>query len=173
MNQEQLNAIKDRMSKATPGPWLVGESRYEGRFNAASANENYDLPACLMGIEDAEFVTHSREDVPALVAEVERLQNRCELYELVKRNDKKTIEQIYEFNERLTTDLFERMDYNGKLAKQNSDAVKEIERLRKALEKVMEVELPIMEGWETLAYKVARQALDGDSNVQRKQDHHT
>ncbi|WP_249662167.1 hypothetical protein [Lysinibacillus fusiformis] len=47
-----------------------------------------------MGIEDAEFVTHSREDVPALVAEVERLQNRCELYELVKRNDKKTIEQI-------------------------------------------------------------------------------
>lgn len=74
INQEQLNAIKERMAKATPGPWLVEESRYEGRFNAASADENYDLPACLMGIEDAEFVTHSREDVPALVAEVEYLR---------------------------------------------------------------------------------------------------
>lgn len=105
INQEQLNAIKERVAKATPGPWLVEESRYEGRFNAASADENYDLPACLMGIEDAEFVTHSREDVPALVAEVERLHQ--------------------------------------------------------ALEKVLEVEAPIMEGWETPAYKIARQALDG------------
>lgn len=74
IKQEQLNAIKERVANATPGPWLVEESRYEGRFNAASADENYDLPACLMGIEDAEFVTHAREDVPALVAEVERLR---------------------------------------------------------------------------------------------------
>lgn len=74
MNQEQLNAIKERVAKATPGPWKVEESRYEGRFNAASVDENYDLPACLMGIEDAKFVTHARKDVPALVAEVERLR---------------------------------------------------------------------------------------------------
>lgn len=108
MNQEQLNAIKKRLAKATPGPWLVEESRYEGRFNAASADENYDLPACLMGIEDAEFVTHSREDVPALVTEVERL--------------------------------------------------------RQALAKIMEVEAPLMEGWETPAYKIAREALGGEAH---------
>lgn len=80
IKQEQLNAIKERVANATPGPWLVEESRYEGRFNAASADENYDLPACLMGIEDAEFVTHAREDVPALVAEVERLREALEFY---------------------------------------------------------------------------------------------
>lgn len=111
MNQKQLNAIKERVAKATPGPWLVEESRYEGRFNAASVDENYDLPACLMGIDDAEFVTHSREDVPALVVEVEKL--------------------------------------------------------RKALEKVMEIEAPIMEGtegWETRSYEIARQALGGEAH---------
>ncbi|AUS87826.1 hypothetical protein LBYS11_16435 [Lysinibacillus sp. YS11] len=40
----------------------------------------------------------------------------------------------------------------------------EIERLRKALEKVMEVEAPIMEGWETPAYKIAREALGGEAH---------
>ncbi|MBD8521828.1 hypothetical protein [Lysinibacillus fusiformis] len=37
-------------------------------------------------------------------------------------------------------------------------------KLRKALEKVMEVEAPIMEGWETPAYKIAQEALGGESH---------
>ncbi|AVK85295.1 hypothetical protein C3943_18065 [Lysinibacillus sp. B2A1] len=73
MNQEQLNAIKERAAKATPGPWVIEESRF-GSFNAASVNENYDLPACLMKANDADFVTKAREDVPALVDEVEYLR---------------------------------------------------------------------------------------------------
>lgn len=72
MNQEQLNAIKERVAKATPGPWIIEESRF-GSFNAASVDENYDLTACLMKKNDADFVTNAREDVPALIAEVERL----------------------------------------------------------------------------------------------------
>ncbi|MFL1998526.1 hypothetical protein VYF65_004326 [Lysinibacillus irui] len=115
MKQEQLNAIKERVAKATSGPWLVEESRYEGRFNAASADENYDLPACLMGIEDAEFVTHAREDVPALVAEVERLSEELtqsniermslvvdKAYEKSQKNEYiKTINLVNEENRRL------------------------------------------------------------------------
>lgn len=86
--------------------------------------------------------------------------------------------------------LYKRPVKNAKLKKiqeqfenykeQNNVKVSEIlklrktnERLREALEKVMEVEAPIMEGWETPAYKIARQALDGDSDVERKQNHHT
>jgi len=95
INQEQLNAIKERVANATPGPWLVEESRYEGRFNAASADENYDLPACLMGIEDTDFLTHAREDVPALVAEVERLNK-----ELNKLNIKSMDLVVDKANER-------------------------------------------------------------------------
>lgn len=37
-------------------------------------------------------------------------------------------------------------------------------RLREALEKVMEVEAPIMEGWETPAYKIAQEALGGEAH---------
>ncbi len=40
----------------------------------------------------------------------------------------------------------------------------EIKRLRKALEQIMEFEAPIMEGWETTTYKIARQALGGEVN---------
>jgi len=36
--------------------------------------------------------------------------------------------------------------------------------LRQALEKVMEVEAPNMEGWETPAYKIAQEALGGEAN---------
>lgn len=79
MNQEQLNAIKERVAKATPGPWIIEESRF-GSFNAASVDENYDLPACLMKKNDADFVTNAREDVPALVAEVERLRETLAFY---------------------------------------------------------------------------------------------
>lgn len=74
MNSEQLNAIKERAEKATPGPWLVEESRYEGSFNAVSVDSNYDFPACLMRANNAEFIAHAREDIPQLVAEVERLR---------------------------------------------------------------------------------------------------
>lgn len=40
----------------------------------------------------------------------------------------------------------------------------EVERLREALEKIMEVEAPIAKGWETSVYKIAQQALGGESN---------
>lgn len=67
----------------------------------------------------------------------------------------------------------ENMDFIANAREDVPTLVAEVERLRKALEKVMEVEAPIMEGWETPAYKIAREALDGDSDVKRKQDHHT
>lgn len=41
--------------------------------------------------------------------------------------------------------------------------IAEVERLHQALAKVMEVEAPIMEGWETSVYKIAREALGGEA----------
>lgn len=43
-------------------------------------------------------------------------------------------------------------------------AEEENQKFRKALEKVMEVEAPIMEGWETPAYKIAQEALGGEAH---------
>lgn len=36
--------------------------------------------------------------------------------------------------------------------------------LREALRRIMEVEEPIMEGWETSAYKIAQEALGGEAH---------
>lgn len=44
-----------------------------------------------------------------------------------------------------------------------NEFLNEEQRLRQALEKVMEVEAPIMEGWETPAYKIAQEALGGEA----------
>lgn len=96
MTEQQLQAIKERASKATPGPWKVENSRYEGRFNAASVDENYDLPACLMGIEDAEFVAHARQDIPALIAELEQYK---ELYQICEKGMFKANAMYKESNE--------------------------------------------------------------------------
>nr|WP_155269795.1 hypothetical protein [Lysinibacillus sphaericus] len=115
MKQEQLIAIKERVAKATQGPWKVvydTDDRehvvdiwFDGEDNGhAEIHDNSFGNAP----DNAKFISHSREDVPALVAEVERLH--------------------------------------------------------KALEEIMEVEEPIMEGWETPAYKIAQEALGGEAH---------
>lgn len=43
-------------------------------------------------------------------------------------------------------------------------AEEENEKLREALEKIMEAESPNMEGWETEVYKIAREALGGEAD---------
>lgn len=43
-------------------------------------------------------------------------------------------------------------------------AEEENEKLREALEQVMEAEAPIMEGWETTTYEIARKALGISEN---------
>ncbi|WP_140423012.1 hypothetical protein [Lysinibacillus boronitolerans] len=122
MNQEQLNAIKERVAKATLGPWKVVKSEETG-VQIGTTWESGQLKNCVPvvttahGVEfvtiyindnNSNFIAHAREDVPALVAEVERLHQ--------------------------------------------------------ALAKIMEVEAPIAEVWETRSYKIARQALGGEAH---------
>lgn len=54
-----LEGIRERAEKASPGPWnvLACQMMYE-EWNA----------------EDGEFIAHARTDVPLLLAEVERLR---------------------------------------------------------------------------------------------------
>lgn len=90
MNQEQLNAIKERVAKATPGPW-ESEETVEGHIDIFNPNEDYAV--CQTGNEtydclndgDTEFIKHSITDVPALVAEVERLREALSIYADEKR----------------------------------------------------------------------------------------
>lgn len=155
MNQEQFNAIKERVAKATPGPW-ESEETTEGHIDIFNPNEDYAI--CQTGNEtydclndgDTEFIKHSITDVPALVAEVERLNEELTLSNVERMS--LVVDKAYEKSQKR-----EYIKTLHLINEQNS-------LLRKALEKVMEVEAPIMEGWETPAYKIAQEALGGEAH---------
>ena len=91
-----LEAIRERADKATPGPWQwvekgVGEewTHHGPDLESATATvkiDRYVMPVAVLrswghdadGLEvlesDQEFIAHAREDIPALIAEVERLR---------------------------------------------------------------------------------------------------
>ncbi len=74
-----LDAIKARAAAATPGPWYVERGGEHGDpfwAIAAILRDPYgdNSLSCGSDREVAEFIAHARTDVPALVAEVERLE---------------------------------------------------------------------------------------------------
>lgn len=105
MNQEQLNAIKERVAKATPGPW-ESEETAAGHIDIFNPNEDYAI--CQTGNEtydclndgDTEFIKHAITDVPVLVAEVERLQTELakteKCYEIMEKATFKASEMLKE-----------------------------------------------------------------------------
>jgi hypothetical protein len=80
MTEEQLREIEARCNATTAGPW---ESFIEGRDHLSgddfirtgglddSSPDIYLLQATQA---DQDFIAHSRQDVPALIAEVRRLK---------------------------------------------------------------------------------------------------
>jgi hypothetical protein len=97
VNEADLLAIEQRANAATPGPW---ETREDGDYYQGGTYigvEPYHYPGpkpgrpekfpdhcyfktdvCRVesGEADREFILHARTDVPALIAEVRRLQHR-------------------------------------------------------------------------------------------------
>jgi len=91
MTPEQLNAIKERASKATVGPWVTAEeidgvysgmktvvrstdppSRWSSRIVSVGQTRRHVKEDAE---NNAEFIAQARQDIPALIAEVERLKS--------------------------------------------------------------------------------------------------
>ena len=81
LTESQLAEIEARVQVATPGPW---KSMWEGRdhesgdhfiMRGTDDGRHDDLYLSPSRIEDQDFVAHSRQDVPALLAEVRRLRD--------------------------------------------------------------------------------------------------
>lgn len=72
-------AIRERCEAATPGPWIRDP---EYASVCAPARDGECVAVCSMSdgppaagwVADAEFIAHAREDIPVLLAEIERLQ---------------------------------------------------------------------------------------------------
>jgi hypothetical protein len=94
ITKKELEAIEARENAATPGPWVekrltinapargLGATASEGkdlRFYACDASDDEVKPEA-----DLEFICGARLDIPALVAEVRRLQaQRCVMVTIV------------------------------------------------------------------------------------------
>ncbi len=76
MTDADLKAIRERVEAATKGPW---RQEY-GYNNGGMATGFFFIPEHSAGksvemlADDAAFIAHAREDVPALLAEVDRLR---------------------------------------------------------------------------------------------------
>ena len=73
-----LDEIKGRCRAATPGPWgwqgtILRQERHYGDA-LLELTIQFICPNVPILEANCEFVAHAREDVPALVAEVERLR---------------------------------------------------------------------------------------------------
>jgi hypothetical protein len=72
MNNEQLNAIRQRAEKATPGPWRVSGGEIVSK---TILDRKYGQPEVVAEViyeqeADATFIAHARQDVPALLDEI-------------------------------------------------------------------------------------------------------
>ncbi|AYV74270.1 hypothetical protein M1D49_07850 [Bacillus sp. PK3-056] len=92
LTTEQLNAIKERAEKATAGPWEVRKwsvpTNDQFFVRQSGESETKEIATAWQGVRyprmpeicgeeaksNAIFIAHSRTDIPALIAEVERLQ---------------------------------------------------------------------------------------------------
>lgn len=91
MTEAELSAIEARVNAATPGPWNVIEENDVGPNDEGYwawlevGPAKVDMPTGgpekekKQAESDAEFIAHARADVPALIAEVRRLQQPIRL----------------------------------------------------------------------------------------------
>ena len=79
MTDEELQAIRERAEKATPGPWEANEVGLYviaplARGKESIARMPYPYGDTSDNQSNAAFIAHARTDIPALLAEVERLR---------------------------------------------------------------------------------------------------
>jgi hypothetical protein len=76
ISDEQLDAISERATAASPGPWIVEDAPDLNRW-VTSDHGTLEANFGYIGNgnrDDAQFVAHAREDIPLLLAEVDRLR---------------------------------------------------------------------------------------------------
>ena len=76
MTQLELDAIRDRLTKVTPGPWgTIPPGGPNGHFWGICNRMGNIVAMRLTDRQgDATFIAYARDDVPALLTEVERLR---------------------------------------------------------------------------------------------------
>lgn len=116
MKQEQLNEIKARCESATPGPWKVGV--YDGVHTDTFSPY---LICCACAGRDMIFIAHARQDIPALIAEVQTQTQRANDWVKIARDILVDLDRLEAERDELKDEL--------------KETYKEINSLRKELSK--------------------------------------
>ena len=78
VEDSDLAAMKDRLRKTTPGPWV---SYVEGRDHTSGSSfimtGGDDIALSGATADDQDFIAHARQDVETLIREIERLRDLC------------------------------------------------------------------------------------------------
>jgi len=173
VNQEQLNAIKERVAKVTLGPWDIDQNSDDDVFvtdiwfnGADEGHAEIHGNDVASSIYNAEFIAHAREDVPALIAEIERLHElrKDDFLMLCEARDD------VRFMRKQVEGLCEALGFYANA--DNYEPVT-IEKWLEGSYKMIKSIVPQSEYVVEDGGEIARQSLAGESDVQRKQDHHT
>lgn len=106
MGQKQLDAIKERVNNIGDNfQWVAVDSEEVNMAKVETKGLGGYTVGIEMAIEHAEFIANARQDVPALLAEVERLQKRLaqteECYEIMEKAAFKASDKLKSFREAL------------------------------------------------------------------------
>lgn len=72
LTKAEIEAIRERAVKASEGPWQLADT-YDGPWVLDSDDDI--ITGTVSRIDDADFIANAREDIPKLLAEIERLDN--------------------------------------------------------------------------------------------------
>jgi hypothetical protein len=75
LSEEYLTEIKNRCDQATPGPWKSYVEKRDGISGSdfiMTMGEDIYLTGATTA--DQDFIAHARQDIPTLLAEIERLK---------------------------------------------------------------------------------------------------
>jgi hypothetical protein len=83
MRATRLDAIRRRAAAATPGTWKIGSKFGCGVLGSSVVVLSGKLPSIDLdpyrnGRADAAFIAHARQDIPALLVEIDRLRAELE-----------------------------------------------------------------------------------------------
>ncbi|MCP3399452.1 hypothetical protein [Bradyrhizobium sp. CCGB20] len=75
LTNDEIEAIKARCEQATAGPWksfIERRDKFSGSDFIQTNGEDIYLTGATLA--DQEFIAHARQDIPRLIAEIERLR---------------------------------------------------------------------------------------------------
>jgi hypothetical protein len=71
MDDERRSRIESRCAAATPGPWTAHPYAEDFEIRPIACGQDHGI--CSQ--PDAEFIAHAREDIPVLLAEINKLRD--------------------------------------------------------------------------------------------------